>query len=351
MRFCCLTPALAGLVLLSLTDPAAAWHRDGHWAIARVAWKQLNEAEQLRIAKVLKTHPHYEMFLTDGRPKDAASEIEYAFAQAAVWSDWVRKPAGPGLDAAMSRAIQKEYNRPVWHYVNLPFIHPRDKDRFDAAAIRKEILEPALDEHGQPRHVLAALDYNFRVLRSVEASAAERGVALCWMAHLVGDLHMPLHATALIATDPPFDPPHGDLGGNRVLVKPRADGARVVNLHFYWDAALFRDEPGFAAVDGVVARLLSDPQLARDRLPELKSTDFADWAEESLQLAKSVVYRHEGKFIALTAAPPGKKSDLNGAGVPSLPDGYEETTQRIAARRMVLAGYRLADRLRTVFGK
>jgi hypothetical protein len=328
---------------LTLQGRTAAWHKDGHMAIARIAWKQLDQGQQLRISRILKAHPHYMVFLADQRPRDLVTEAEWVFVQAAVWADWVRAPAGPGLDAEKSKAIQKEFNRPVWHYVNLPFVHPRDADRFDAAAIRKEILEPALDNQGQPRHILAALELAMKQLRAAETSEADRAVAVCWLSHLVGDLHQPLHGTALISTSPPFDPPHGDLGGNRLFIKVKADDARGVNLHFYWDALLFRDEPGFAVVDGVAAKLLGDPNLQRDQLPELKATDFPTWAEESLELARKVVYKHNESFIKLHSPP--KKGGQPGIDAPSLPDGYQAIAERTAARRMILAGYRLADRL------
>src|SRR5438132_3526444 len=88
--------------VLAFPNRATAWHRDGHMAIARLAWKQLDAGQQLQIGKLLKTHPHYQVFLAYDRPKDLVSEPEWAFAQAAVWADWVRSPIGPGLDAAQN---------------------------------------------------------------------------------------------------------------------------------------------------------------------------------------------------------------------------------------------------------
>jgi hypothetical protein len=344
---------LAALGLLALASAAQAWHRDGHFAVSRVAWKQLDQGQQLAIFKLLKAHPHYEIYLADQRPKDLVSEMDWAFLRASTWADWVRDPQASGLDAGQRQEIRKQYNKPVWHYVDLPFIHPSDVGKFDAAAIRRQILSPAFDERGEPRHALAALDLAVKQLRTPDPSPARQAVALCWLSHVVGDLHQPLHGTSLIASretyDPPLDPPGGDLGGNRVVIRPSADSTRTVNLHFYWDALLFGEEPGIAGVDGVVSRLLNDPELQRDRLPELKAIGFLAWAEESLAVAQSSVYRGKDGFLKLQTLPAKTKTKQNGLEAPPLPEGYTETAQRVAARRMMLAGYRLADQLRQVY--
>src|SRR6516165_1726855 len=223
MRFCrALRLALFGLLLAAPT-PATAWHQCGHMTTARIAWQQLNDKERVQIAKILKAHPHYDVYLTAKRPRDLASEPEWAFVQSTIWADWVRDPnapylrdLAPRLDAAESKAIQKQFNKPVWHYVDLPFIHPRDVGKFDEAAIRKEILEPYYDDKGEPRHALAALEQSMKQLQNADTPDADKAVALCWLGHVVGDLHQPLHGCSLIASketlDPPLNPPGGDQG-------------------------------------------------------------------------------------------------------------------------------------------
>jgi hypothetical protein len=342
---------LLGLALtLALPSPAAAWHQDGHWAVARIAWKQLEDKHKVQLAKMLKAHPHYDLYLRANCP-EGVKEIEWAFVRAAVWPDWVRNPYAPSLTNEQKKAIVKQFNKPVWHYVNLPFIAPGETDKFDAAAIRKTILLPELDDKGEPRHVLAALKQCMKRLRAEGVSDEERGIYLCWLLHLIGDLHQPLHATALIASkatfDPPFDPPHGDLGGNRLAIKVKADDPRAKNLHFYWDALLFSDEPPFPQVEGIVTTWLKDKKYQRDQLPELKATEFLAWAEESLELAKKVVYKGKGGLLKATPLPAKKeKVNLTGLDAPTLPADYQKAAEEVARRRMVLAGYRIADQLR-----
>jgi len=329
------------------TDPAYAWHKEGHMAVARIAWYQLNDRQKTQIAGILKAHPHYEMYLIAERPQ-GINELEWAFVRAATWPDWVRDPRINGRPVEKHDDIKKQFSKPAWHFVNLPYIHPADRDKFDAAALREKALTPEF-EAGQPRHALAALKQSMTQLQSADASAETRAVSLCWLLHLVGDLHQPLHATTLIASkdtfDPPFLPPQGDEGGNRVAIKVKPDNEAAMILHFFWDALLFADEPPFPRVDEVVTEWLKEAKFRREQLPELKETGYLTWAEESLELAKTIAYRSVDGFLKARSLPRNKKVDLKGLAAPVLPDGYQRDAERIAARRMVVAGYRLADQL------
>jgi hypothetical protein len=168
-----------------------------------------------------------------------------------------------------------------------------------------------------------------------------KAIYLCWLLHLTGDLHQPLHAATLVTKRLP----KGDMGGNLFLITPRK-GGRVVNLHFYWDALLFSEGAGFKEIEARADELLRDPALQRDRLPELKEREFAGWAKESLQLSKDVVYRG-GK---LAGAVRGGFEARMPADAPLLPEDYEGEAGAVARRRMALAGYRIADQLRRVLG-
>jgi S1/P1 Nuclease len=351
MRNFIVIAAVLGLSIAAAED-AAAWHRDGHFTIARIAWKQLTDAQRIQITKILKAHPHYAIYLAADAPKDI-SEAEWAFLRASTWSDWVRDPFAAGLSGEERASIKKNYNKPVWHYIDLPFIHPDDTAKFDEAAIRKEILLPELDENGEPRHVLAALKRCMRLLTSADSSDENKAVQLCWLLHLVGDLHQPLHATGFMAskeTFPPgFDPPGGDQGGNLLLIKVKVSDSRAVNLHAYWDALLFSKEQQFAQVEALAAKLMNDPRLQRDQLPELKSAEFLAWAEESLDLAKTVVYKGDGGFLKAQGLAPKKSGGSQAVDAPALPEGYQKAAETVAARRMALAGFRTADQLQLAF--
>ncbi|HYV37823.1 MAG TPA: S1/P1 nuclease [Gemmataceae bacterium] len=344
--------ALMLVTLACIPRTALAWSASGHHAIARITWKQLDDKQRLQVTKILRAHPHYDIYLAANPPKGLPAS-EWAFLRAATWSDWVRGPKAEGLSATDANAIQSKYNKGVWHYIDLPYIHPNDAGKFDEAKIRKEMLEPEFDSKGEPRHVLAALKQSMKLLLAEDTSDHDKAVRICWLFHLVGDLHQPLHAVGLMATKetfaPGFAPPGGDQGGNLIIVKAKPGDARTINLHAYWDGLLFRGEGNFTAVEGMVAKMLKDPQYQREQLPELKATEFLAWAEESLELCKTVVYKGDDGGFLKAAGKSGGMGGQNAADVPALPAGYQKRADEVAARRMVLAGYRLSDQLNIVF--
>jgi len=83
--------------------------------------------------------------------------------------------------------------------------------------------------------------------------------------------------------------------------------------------------------------LLARPEFAREKLAELKEPDFEKWATaESFPLAKEVAYLN-GKI----PGSPDRES------APVLPEGYTRRAKEVAERRIVLAGYRLADLMKS----
>lgn len=374
------------IVLVALAFPlrAPAWHKDGHMAVARIAWRELGDKEKVKIAKLLRAHiqgdiDHYKVFLSANRPTidgEMMDEIEWAFVQAATWPDWVRDPKEqtPTLTKPEAASIHKQFHQGPWHFVNLPFVHPSDADVYDAAALaalKKQALVPEfkkVDGKDQPRHALAALKQSLEVLRS-DAKDADKAVALCWVLHLVGDLHQPLHASALIARaeslpktkfDPPpaaFAPPEGDAGGNRLAIKLKPEEKNARPLHAYWDSLVFNDAQKYSVVEEKVKVLVNMPNYKADKLPELAKTEFLDWAEESLEWATSVAYRENGTkdsaFLKATPLPTGlskieMEKALHDLDALVLSAAYQQAAKATAERRTVVAGYRLAAQLKKV---
>jgi hypothetical protein len=83
-------------------------------------------------------------------------------------------------------------------------------------------------------------------------------------------------------------------------------------------------------------------EFQRSQLAELASTDFDSWAKESFEIATKIAYRNDGR-IGIPKG--GNKDCAMAAAAPLLPVGYVVSASRIADRRMILAGYRLADLL------
>jgi hypothetical protein len=82
--------------------------------------------------------------------------------------------------------------------------------------------------------------------------------------------------------------------------------------------------------------------LTNSKRKELASTDFESWAKESFEIATKIAYRNGGRI----GIPKGGNKDCTTvATAPVLPMGYVVSARRIADRRMILEGYRLADLL------
>jgi hypothetical protein len=83
-------------------------------------------------------------------------------------------------------------------------------------------------------------------------------------------------------------------------------------------------------------------EFQRSQLTELSSTDFESWGKESFEIATKIAYRNGGRI----GTPKGGNLDcVMVAAAPVLPAGTLLIARRIADRRMILAGYRLADLL------
>jgi hypothetical protein len=81
------------------------------------------------------------------------------------------------------------------------------------------------------------------------------------------------------------------------------------------------------------------------QLTELANTDFESWAKESYEIATKIAYRNGGR---IGIPRDGSLDCTMVAAVPVLPVGYVVRASRIADRRMILVGYRLADLLTRV---
>lgn len=184
-----------------------------------------------------------------------------------------------------------------------------------------------------PDNILSAYQTNLNILRST-APDATKAVALCWIFHLIGDVHQPFHTVALFTTQ--FPPPEGDRGGTRFYIRAR-EGASTISLHAFWDDLILGSER-FQSVRNTATALRLQPDHARAQLPELTETRFEQWAtQESFRLATGQGYRH-GQLQGST--------ENNDSII--LPADYIPQAKAIGERRIVLAGYRLADVLNQI---
>ena len=334
----------AGITLLVLTSslflarPAAAWNGVGHMAVAKVAYDGLSDAGRKRAQEILSRHPHYEAYLTKNRPANV-DVGEWVFLRASTWPDWVRGPLKPEKpDPAVVR-----FHRPGDHYTNRP-VFAKDATPEFAAKVR---AKPDRSD------VLCALKQRAAEFGLPTAAPEDRAVALCWLLHLVGDVHQPLHCAGLYA-EPLFPPPGGDLGGNAVGVRVRGEKVR---LHTYWDGLLgttadltaeVRDTPQYTEEAYKVATLAAErirKANPRESLAELtKPTEFRDWVAEGFEIAEKVAYWDGAIMQRAVLVPPGYPPAIPDTAK-EVPDGYAGKAAAVADRRAAVAGYRLADLL------
>ena len=197
-----------------------------------------------------------------------------------------------------------------------------------------------------PENVLQAFQKCEADLKDANIDDKEKAKRLCWIEHLVGDVHQPLHSTALFSKM--F--PKGDHGGNYFGVtetKTKADGTKELvphKLHTYWDDLLGESDSEVEIMKKAES-LLAKPDLTRAKLQgDLKHATYAEWAQESVALAKATAYDNlklKGQHL--------KENEDPTKDAPTLPPGYRANAVKVAEKQVMLAGYRLADKLNAQF--
>jgi hypothetical protein len=114
-----------------------------------------------------------------------------------------------------------------------------------------------------------------------------------------------------------------------------------MDLHRFWDGVI-TSSSNLTRLRNEATALRTRQEFQRSQLTELTTTDFETWAKESYEIATKIAYRN-GERIGI----PGRGSmDCTMVAVaPVLPVGNVAIARRIADRRMILTGCRLADLL------
>jgi S1/P1 Nuclease len=305
-RLLCIPLCIALISIIGI-QPAAAWNKAGHMMTAAIAYDTLKKDNPTALDKVLallRQHPQYDKMWAKQIERVAPEDRDQAlFMLAARWPDDIRD--------------DPDYNQPSWHYTDIPFKPVGQPD----SVVTVNPPEPNIE---------TAFRQNVNVVQERKSTDGERAVALCWIFHLIGDVHQPLHTVSLFTTD--FPGPKGDQGGTKMFIRAKPD-ADPINLHKFWDDLLGSDDDTREVKKKAIEFRTEFPQAQVDpQSRNVTANDFPKWIQESLQSAKNDVYR-QGKF----AGSP-RKDDA-----PALPDGYIKQVQPVAQRRATLAGYRLAD--------
>jgi hypothetical protein len=292
---------LSVLCALALAAAAFAWNGATHAVTAEIAYVTLQQQQPAVLQKalaLLKAHPDYAKWQADLEGVPAGEESHALFMRAARWPDDIRR-----------KGTYREYDHPEWHYVDLQFV-------LDGRVPRPQET---------PDNIIRGFNAEMAVLSSRQPDA-RKAVALCWVLHLAGDAHCPLHAITLYANQ--FPPPDGDRGGTRFYVRPAAD-RKAKSLHSLWDGAVIGSTRYKSDRDCATVLRHS---LTRAEIARVKELRIEQIVKESYAIARDTAYRK--------GALPGAAEETDDA--PILPAGYLQTMQTTAERRVALAGTRLA---------
>ncbi len=296
-------------ILLTLSCATAqAWSRPGHMVTGAIAYEDLlaHDARVIdQVVEILAKHPDRAPFEVATGATMGAERSRRIFMEMARWADDVR-----GSDA----------DHPSWHYSGRPLVDEKNPPPHRPADVTSGAA-------------LEAFALQWKIASDKRGAPPERAVALCWIFHLIGDIHQPLHAVDEYTRELP----DGDRGGNLQFV--REPGAQLpTNLHAFWDGIVHGN--GEASEATAQARRLVR-QFPRTHFQQLAGAtqppDFAKWAMASADIGKQMAYRRD----LVTATVPDQAK--------LLPDAYIRDATAAGEQQITLAGYRLADALRLLF--
>lgn len=330
--------AVCAALVFGSARPAAAWWASGHAIISMMAYRQMKPATRTAIDELLQQHPDYKNWLVE-LPADVTAERrgEYIFAIASTWPDRIKDARDTTVSVKFFNPNDRRNPAPkpypaapelfpdlmvhdTWHYLDIPI------------SMDGKLRTPPAEES-----IITAIPTSRGNIAARNLPGSYRAYYLCWLAHLVGDIHQPLHATErFLAT-----PASGDAGGNAVRFKNDGSQAQPRNLHAYWDGLLGSGpdptryntlQNGWAELNATIEKI----NTAAPRLLAGYDSATRDSTDENLWLRESFSV---GQLIVYTYADPAAASDQD---LPQPDAEYRALALRTAYQRAALAARRLA---------
>ncbi len=306
----------ASAAMIFWTLPSYAWNATGHKATAEIAFGLLVPEQQQYVDRILRAHPRFRQDFAAHMPENlldgpATAQALWLVRQASIWPDILRD---------IDEEDRARFHRGSWHYINMPvYLEESDEKKLDGKLEHNMSTEfsPPLRQN---LNVIQALQGNLQVWGDSNSSDSEKAVALCWVLHLVGDIHQPLHTVALFSQ---AYYPEGDRGGNSVRISWEP---KPINLHSVWDGMpdRFADlEPGDLTKD-----------LLRTDVVSVTAIEF--WMKRHLQLAKVFVYTDAVKEQLLEGFSAREFPEVE------LSEFYLSNGAVMAKEQVILAGHRIA---------
>jgi hypothetical protein len=284
---------LAALLVLLAPAPAAmAWGPEGHRMVGEIAARFLNACANAQVLELLRNDR-----LADGQPSGRRT-----LGEVANWADEIKE-------------TEWGKRRGSWHYDDVPLC--------ETAVYEKYCRNGRCASAQLARHI--------EILADERASRRYKNEALKWVAHLVGDIHQPLHAAN-----------RSDRGGNRVQVSFFGERDNPpygsINLHAIWDVHMVRR---LIAERGGERTIVSMAVADRDK-NDWEKGSISDWIDESHQIAKNVVY----PLLPVASACSNKI-----AGVVTIGEVYYSKAAPLIEIQIRKAGTRLARILNETLGR
>lgn len=270
------------MILTSTSHIAHAWDHPGHMTTAAIAYSEIERARPELMEKIgllFLVHPVAGPFWVAAGAARGKEAVRRKFIECVRWADDIKFNAP---------------DEPTWHTARWPIVAKNAPPEAKASAAARQ---------GKPAgQALDALTLNFAMVSNPEATPKERALALCWVMHITGDIHQPMHVSDLFSKEFPT----GNAAATMSYVHdPVTD--KPIPLHVLWDSNALRSST-LEDVDRYTKDLMK--KYPRSSFSELKDhpigkpDTFVEWAKESHQIAVDWAYKD-----VQTVADPDKDAD------------------------------------------
>jgi hypothetical protein len=255
-------------------------------------------------------------------------------ADASVWPDVIKGPLYEDADTEPFRLEHPAHD--TYHYTNLPFQTDRYHDTVPGA---------------RADDILQVTRESIRVLKGTSGVFTKRE-ALRLLAHLVGDVHQPLHVgAAYVSAEAPlrFVVPEGStgwrmtLGGNALRYGPQD----AFNLHSYWDSRAVNLAMQNETAPAYATRLFAELGV----MPPWRNTGDVEswperWVNEALEYARDA---HLSLTLVAYLGPDAEKRTPHRWRIEPPDAAYDDFARSRVRVQLGKGGYRLAATLRAIW--
>ena len=354
---------LLSTVLVAVQGSAWAWGHPGHQLIGSLADELLVGSNAAKsVAKILG--PAVRNLKTAAPWPDCARSVERTAAGAFIYNDHTKfhSPVCVPFEGKLGektfpeRRRMEDYVKRNWSNCPAEGTHTpkecHEDYHFTDVAIQRD--DYSRDHAGTAEHdIVAALGAALKVLRGEtpdpDFSIKDKKEALLLIAHLVGDLHQPLHVGSVYLSDSgalvdpdaskdPIDPTTLTRGGNKLEIGGDS------NLHSDWDSV-----PSNITLGGLSTgpgqkrrQVLMAAARAVPATPGPVATWPVAWASDTVKIS------HQA-FPGLRFSRKGALNHGNWAVQFNDLAGYEAAKDRLQTLQLEKAAARLAALLRAVF--